>query len=50
MNRDEGQYHLSHVVDDLVSPIGKSLGDKRSDNSKTKRAVVSCQDQQDRPN
>ena len=37
---DEGQYHLSHVFDDLVSPKEKSLGDKRTGNSKTTKAVV----------
>ena len=40
MNRDEGQYHLSHVFDDLLSPKEKSLGDKRTGNSKTTKAVV----------
>ena len=40
MNRDEGTYHLSHVFDDLLSPKEKSLGDKRTGNSKTTKAVV----------
>ena len=39
MNRDMGQYHLSHVFDDLLSPKEKSLGD-RTRNSETTKAVV----------
>ena len=35
MNRDEGQYHLSHVYDELLMPKNK----KRTGNTKTPSSV-----------
>ena len=44
MNRDEGQYYLTHVFDDLLSSDKKSPDDKSTGNFKTAKSVKSRQD------